>query len=108
MGHQKYNGHWNYETFVVAQDYELFIETIQEIYEKAEDTNTLIFRTKLQNAVYDLQYSIKEYYLEELPELSSPYSELLEVSLQNVNYYELAEGWINDYIENVEYEKKHE
>jgi hypothetical protein len=97
MVEKKYNGYNNYETWLVA----LWIDNDQGYLEDIEsmaDGSTL-------DDIGDLSTSIKEY-VENMPDVSSAIesggmvADLVNSTLSDVDWYELAELYIKNYLEN--------
>lgn len=111
MTQKEYNGWTNYETWVVnlwmdndegSQNY--WNGRAQEIYNEAEASD---YSTREQNAVRDLADEMKTQHddtecdlLEAANLSSSVWADLLNAALSEVNWYEIAEH----YIENVDKE----
>lgn len=92
----KYNGWTNYETWNVAlwmgEAGGYYDEMAQEI-AKDEDSR--------DDAVYALSKALQSDHEENMPELSGCYSDMLSASLRSVNWYEIAEHYINDNCEDM-------
>ena len=81
-----YNGWTNYETWNVK----LWMDNDEGEYnywqERAEYN---------RDDVYDLSQELKSYYQEGMPEVNGMWADLLQASLNSVNWYEIAESLIN-------------
>ena len=103
---KEYNGYTNYETWNVALWIDNDEGTSQYIRDEAieiyNDAAATEFSTKKQKAIYDFQSWLKEYHEEANPlanDGGSTYSDLLQAALDSVNWYELAENWIDQIID---------
>lgn len=92
----KYNGWTNYETWNVA----LWMGESASYYDemaygiaKGEDSR--------DDAVYALSKALESEHDENMPELTGCYSDLLSASLRAVNWYEIAEHYIDDNCEDM-------
>ncbi len=97
-----YNGWKNYETWNVALwidndqgAYHMRQEWAQESWNEAEADRTF---TREEVAKSSLAAKIKEYMEENNPlaDEASTYSDLLSAALSEVDYYEIAENWLDD------------
>jgi hypothetical protein len=101
---EKYNGWTNYETWVVnlwmgndEGSCSYWEEMAQEAYDRAEGDNTF---TREEQATLDLSRLMQEEFEENCPEVTVMWADLLSSALSEVNWYEIAEGLM----ENVEKE----
>lgn len=84
---EKYSGYTNYETWLVS----LWIDNDQGLYNDVQE----LARENVDSE-YDLANAIKDF-IEEfnpLAENADMFSDLLQSALQNVNWQEIAENWI--------------
>lgn len=82
-----YNGYTNYETWAVS----LWIDNNQGLYNDVQE----LARENVDSE-YDLANAIKDF-IEEfnpLAENADMFSDLMQSALQNVNWQEIAENWI--------------
>lgn len=94
----EYSGWTNYETWNVALwlgndqgSYEMLQEWVQDAVEKND--------YDADGAASDVADSIKDFVEENAPDLdASMYSDMLNAALGEVNYYEIAENEVSDYI----------
>lgn len=101
---KKCNGWSNYETWVVklwidneqsSQDY--WREIAQEVYESATPNPLLPNQTVEEAFVYDLSQRLKSEFEENNPVTdASVYSDLMNAALSEVNWYEIAEHYVED------------
>jgi hypothetical protein len=103
---KKYNGWSNYETWNVALwldndqgTCELMNEWAQECYNDASADNTF---TQEERAALNLSDRIKEMHEENTPTVTGVYADLLNASLGEVNWHEIAERYIEDVDKDVE------
>jgi hypothetical protein len=94
----KYNGWSNYETWNVALwmdndegNYDYWNERTTEICEAATDKD---------DAISILADALKDEHQENMPEVKGTYADLLQASLDSVDWYEIAENRICDAISN--------
>lgn len=87
----KYNGWTNYETWNVAlwmgESGNYYDEIAQEVAKGADSRD---------DAVYLLSKEMEFDHEENMPELNGTYSDLLSAALRAVNWYEIAEHYIDD------------
>lgn len=102
---EKYNGYTNYETWNVSLwidnnegDYDEVQSQAIEHYNNAEAGT---FSTKKQSAIHQFESWLRDAYNETNPLASdsSMYSDLLQAALDSVNWYEIAENWIDQVID---------
>ena len=98
MEAKKYNGWTNYETWNVAlwfdnDSSEYWAEIAQDSYFAAEADDTF---TKEENATFILADSMKESVEENTPTVTGMYADLLNASLSEVNWHEIAEHFIDE------------
>ena len=90
-----YSGWTNYETWAInlwmANDYQQWRDRASELYEDEGD-----------EARYMLDRELKEYWEESKPELDGPWADLLSGALSEVNWHEIAESWLEEFVEDKE------
>ncbi len=100
MNKKEYNGWYNYETWLVnlwmdneqgSQQY--FAELAEEAWLTAEAGNIM---TKAQMAACNLEYQLKEYHEETLPELKGFAADMMNAAMSEVNWLEIAQHLIDD------------
>jgi hypothetical protein len=103
MNHKEYNGWWNYETWLVnlwmdneEGSYRYWGEVAGETYEEAEAEKPF---SKEERAKLDLSERLKEEHEEAAPELQGVFSDLLNAAMSEVNWYEIAEHMIDEYVQ---------
>lgn len=108
MTNQEYNGWYNYETWCVNlwMDNEQYsqafwTENAQEIYERCFDNaDPSSVLTVDQNAYYEFSEVLKDHFEDNTPEAAGVYADLLNAALSEVNWFEIAKHWIDQYTEN--------
>lgn len=113
----EYNGWSNYETWCVnlwmsnvESDYKHYLAVAAAVLRDSEprtgQANPKPWqRTDVRSvAVYDLARALEVSYEEAAPEVTGVYADLLGAALGSVDWYEIAEHWIDDVIENAEVE----
>ena len=103
MNHKEYNGWYNYETWVVnlwmdneEGSYRYWGEVAGETYEEADADR--IF-SKAERAKLDLAERLKAEHEDAAPELTGVFSDLLNAAMSEVNWYEIAEHMIDEYVQ---------
>jgi len=107
----RYNGWTNYETWNLAlwigneQYSDLYWrERTVEAYKNAEASSTF---TRLEQATLDLADMLKDETEENQPAGESGfYSDVMTAAIGEVNWYEIAEHWISDEIDESDYEQE--
>jgi hypothetical protein len=91
-----YNGWTNYETWNVK----LWIDNEEGSYHYWRDQvqETLEDKQNRDDAVYAISKALKDEIEDQQPELSGCYSDLLSAAISEVNWYEIAENWVDSYI----------
>lgn len=96
---EKYNGYTNYETWAVSlaidndegqADY--WAEAADEVLAEGMPKYMIPLMTTEQYARYTLGKRIKNELRDQLPELSSPFDDLLNSAFDKVNWSEVADG----------------
>jgi len=89
---KEYNGYTNYETWCVN----LWLDNDEGLYEIV--TNMTKDALKTGSPAYELSQALKDLHENENPLESETnvYSDLLQASLDSVNWYEIAENWIEN------------
>lgn len=110
MTHKDYNGWTNYETWVVKLwmdnsegDYNYWQEQAEEACKASYDAED---ETWKEEAINNLQNQLSDSHEEAKDELLGAYSggacnvfhDLLNASMSEVNWYEIAEAMVNDYL----------
>ena len=96
---EKYNGWANYETWAVA----LWIDNDQSSYNYWRDVSKVALQGSggdKREAKLKIAEELRDFIMDEAPEVSGMYGDLLTSSLQAVDVYESAENWLED----IEYE----
>ncbi len=98
---KEYNGWFNYETWNVALwmdndsgSYEFWKERTIEAWENAKENRRYPTQTRLEAAACELADAIKQEHEENTPETTGVYADLLNAALSEVDWYEIAEHWI--------------
>lgn len=96
-----YNGWTNYETWVTAlwldNDFDLYTELnikAKELY--AEATKEYNIEDSIKEATYKLSLEIKSLIEDNTPTTEGVYADLLNASISEINWYEIAEHYTND------------
>ena len=105
METKTYNGWKNYETWAVklwmdndSGSYDYWQERTQELIDRDPDDK--------DGAIYDLSKAIESETKENAPELGATvYADLFNAALSEVDWYEIAESLVTDYI--AEQEQSH-
>ena len=92
-----YNGWTNYETW----NYKLWLDNDEKSYNSIQSlVNSVIETEREKDQVFKMSELLKMECLDKEPNLKpSFYSDVLSASLKEVNFYEIAEAYINDYKE---------
>lgn len=98
MLHNQYNGWTNYETWLFNMWFDdAFTEEAQEHYNDAEDDETF---TKEENAALSLADYIEsyaeEFIGESIPKQAGFVADLINASLSEINYHEIAKHYLAD------------
>lgn len=98
MTKNEYNGHYNYETWCVSlwmdneqSDQEYWAEQANEAYKQAEAEEHF---TKEERAALNLADTLKERHEEAMPELKGVFADMLNASMSEVNWMEIAKNLI--------------
>jgi len=93
----EYNGWTNYETW----NYKLWLDNDEKGYNLIQSLVKSVIKTEREkNQVFKMSEMLKMECLNNEPNLKpSFYSDVLSASLKEVNFYEIAEAYINDYKE---------
>ena len=104
---EKYNGWSNYETWATKLwldndegTYSYWQERTREIVrEIRENPQKARVWTREEETRFTLEDAVKEWVREYAPEVDGLYSDLLQSSLDNVDYLEIAEAMLDDFAE---------
>jgi len=108
MTHKEYNGWTNYETWAVAlwldndeQSQGYWRDMARECLESAKDKPSEVL-TVAENAAYILAEQLKDDHEEALPEIQGFASDLLDAAMSEVNWQEIAKGFVSEALEESE------
>lgn len=94
-----YNGWANYETWLVSlwmdQDSDYWNSEAHQFYEFAKSDGTF---TREERSTLDLADLAKEFHAETAPEINGVYADLVNASLGEVRWYEIAKHYINEIV----------
>jgi hypothetical protein len=92
MEHKEYNGWFNYETWLVN----LWLSNDQDTYDMVRD---MISDPYSDRAEIDLADTLKEYIEDSNPlaDEANLFSDLINAAINEVNFEDIAEHWIEDY-----------
>ena len=98
MENKRYNGWTNYETWNIAlwfdnDSWEYWQERAQELFEDASGDKSF---TKAECAALDLADEMKKSVEDNTPTTTGMYADLIHASISAVNWYEIAEHFIED------------
>lgn len=100
---ERYNGWRNYETWNLALwigndqgSDEYWRERTQEAYKNADRSR---FFTKREQAILDLSHQLQDEIEEGTPIVTGFYADVLNAAIGEVDWYEIAEHWIDDEID---------
>ena len=104
MEDKTYNGWKNYETWVTK----LWMDNDQGSSEYYNELATNTYKhakadtfTKLENARLLIMNTLKDEYEENVPQTTGVYADLLNASLSEIDWYEIAEALLSDVLEEV-------
>jgi hypothetical protein len=96
MNHQEHNGWYNYETWVVN----LWMDNERGSHDYwRERAREALDETQPERAKCVLADELKEQHEEALPELEGFAADLLNASMSEVNWYEIAEHLVDELVE---------
>lgn len=108
MTHKEYNGWTNYETWAVAlwldndeQSQGYWRDMARECLDMARQNPSEVLSVA-QDAAYQLADRIKEEHEEALPEVTGFASDLLNAAMSEVNWQEIAKGFVSEALEESE------
>ena len=94
-----YNGWSNYDTW----NFKLWLDNSkgsQEMVFNFVKTSVVFFK-KSADAIHNIRKQLEQYALENAPQLENGfYSDVLNASIRSVNYYQIADAYFFDYLEN--------
>lgn len=94
-----YNGWANYETWAVAlwmdQDSDYWNSEAQQVYDFAKADKTF---TREERCAFDFADLAKEFHAENAPEINGVYADLVNASLGEVRWYEIAKHYIDEIV----------
>jgi hypothetical protein len=94
-----YNGWSNYETW----NFKLWLDNDQKTQEMVFNfvKTSVVFYKKSSDAIHNIRTQLEQYAQENAPELPNGfYSDILGASIRSVNYYQIADAYYYDYLEN--------
>ena len=99
-----YNGWSNYDTWC----FKLWLDNEQNTQEMILNVVKFAFKMdKQSNAIYYIQKFLEDYANDNAPKLVNGfYSDVLSASIRSINYYQIADAYFFDYLENYNNEKK--
>ena len=103
---ESYNGWSNYDTW----NFKLWLDNEQKTQEMVFNTCKYAYKCFLKKSevIHYIQKFLEEYAVNNTPELENGfYSDVLNASIRSVNYYQIADAYFYDYLENYNnYRKK--
>ena|ERR1035437_8799548 len=98
MNKKRYNGWTNYETWNVAlwmdnDGNEYWRERAEEVYEASNKDESF---SKEERATLNLADEMKDSHEENTPTITGVYADLLNASLSEVNWHEIANNYIEE------------
>ena len=102
---ESYSGWSNYDTW----NFKLWLDNDEKTQEIVLNTVKYAYKTfdKNYEAIYHIQKFLEQYAIENAPELQNGfYSYVLNASIRSVNYYQIADAYFFDYLENYNLMKK--
>jgi len=99
-----YNGWSNYDTWC----FKLWLDNEQITQEMILNVVKFAFKMdKQSNAIHYIQKFLEDYANDNAPKLVNGfYSDVLSASIRSINYYQIADAYFFDYLENYNNEKK--
>ena len=101
-----YNGWSNYDTW----NFKLWLDNSQASQEMVNNFIKSVYNKNLIKNAYainEIRTFLEQYALENAPELPNGfYSDVLSASIRSVNYYQIADAYYYDYLENYNQEVK--
>lgn len=102
---ESYNGWSNYDTWC----FKLWLDNEQKTQEMVLNEVKKAHKKyiKVSEAIFDIQKFLEANALNNAPQLENGfYSDVLSASLRSINYYQIADAYYWDYIENFNLDKK--
>ena len=103
MERKEYNGWTNYETWVVKLwmdndegSYHYFAELAEEKYRDADEDDAWKGATKLESATSALGSAIEDWHEEMQPTVTGVFADLINASMSEVNWHEIAASLLED------------
>ena len=95
---QSYSGWSNYETW----NFKLWLDNEQETQEMVFNfvKNAVVFNGNSTDAIHKIRTLLEEYAEQNAPELKNGfYSDILSASINSVNFYQIADAYFYDFLE---------
>jgi len=100
-----YNGWSNYETW----NFKLWLDNERSTQEMVFNfvKNAIVFNKKSSDAIHKIRTLLEEYAEQNAPKLENGfYSDILSASIRSVNFYQIADAYFFEYLENYNQEIK--
>ena len=102
---ESYNGWSNYDTW----NFKLWLDNSKDSQEMVFNfvKTSVVFFKKSADAIHNIRTQLEQYAEENAPKLENGfYSDVLSASIRSVNYYQIADAYYYDYLENYNQEIK--